>query len=104
MPAFPGDWMMGPSRFCHEGFCRLGSELYYHFNTMEWSWQPSSYDDVTYLLEQLRGHGPLVQQYIANMKYGIQAGMVRSTEQCEAGYYSFVNRFQKVSAFGEKGS
>ena len=95
--------MMGPSRFCSESMCRIGNDLYYHFNTKSWSWQPSTYDDVSYILEQVRGYKPMIEQYISNMKYGIAAGMARSTEQCEAGYYSFVGRFQKVSALGEKG-
>jgi hypothetical protein len=95
---------MGPSRFCAEAMCSIGSDLYYHFTTARWSWQPSTYDDVSYIIEQLRGHTPLIEQYISNMKYGIAAGMVRSTEQCEAGYYSFISRFQQVLALGEKGS
>ncbi len=102
--AFQGDWMMGPSRFCTEAICNIGIDLYYHFNIMSWSWQPSTYDDVSYIMQQLRGYKSLIEQYISNVKYGIAAGMVRSTEQCEAGYYSFVNQFQQVSTHGEKGS
>lgn len=94
---------MGPSRFCVESICRIGNELSYHFNTRSWSWQPSNYEDVIYLIQQLRAHKPLIEQYISNMNYGIAAGMVRSVEQCEVGYYSLINKFHKVSTLGEKG-
>ena len=100
---FKGDWMMGPSRFCSESICKIGIDLHYHFNSKSWSWQPSTYNDVSYIVEQLRGYKPMFQQYISNMKYGIAAGMTRSTEQCEAGYYSFLGSFKKISALGEKG-
>jgi hypothetical protein len=100
---FTGDWMMGPSRFCSEGICGIGQDLYYHFNTMSWSWQPSTYDDIIYIIDQLQGYKLLIEQYISNTKYGIVAGMVRSTEQCVAGYYSFVNNFRQVSSRGKEG-
>jgi len=94
---------MGPSRFCSEAICRIGRDLNYHFNTKWWSWQPSTYDDIIYIMEQLQGYKPLIEQYISNIKYGIKAGMVRSTEQCEAGYYSFIGHFQQVSLLGKEG-
>ena len=100
---YSGDWMMGPSRFCAEAICRIGHDLNYHFNTKWWSWQPKTYDDIMYIMEQLQGYKPLIEQYISNIKYGIKAGMVRSEEQCEAGYYSFVDRFQQVSLLGKEG-
>lgn len=95
--------MMGPSRFCYEAICDIGSDLHYHFNIKTWSWQPSTYHDVIYIMDSLRGYRQLIEQYTSNMKYGISAGMVRSTEQCEAGYYTFIGRFQKVAALGETG-
>ena len=103
MRFFKGDWMMGPSRFCSEAICRIGQHLNNHFNTETWSWQPSTYDDMVHIIEQLKGYKPLIQQYISNVNYGIKAGMARSMEQCEAGYYSFVNNFRQVSSLGEQG-
>ncbi|XP_028411285.1 uncharacterized protein LOC114533864 [Dendronephthya gigantea] len=100
---YAGDWMMGPSRFCTESICKIGDDLYYHFNTKAWSWQPSRYEDLVYIIEQLRAHKPLIEQYISNMKYGIAAGMLRSVEQCDVGYYSLLNKFQKVSTLGKRG-
>ena len=95
---------MGPSRFCAESICHIGSDLHYHFNILPWSWQPSTYDDVIHIIQQLKDYEPLIEQYLSNTKYGIKAGMVRSIEQCEAGYYSFIGRFEQVAALGEKGS
>ena len=94
---------MGPSRFCAESICIIGHELYYHFNNRPWSWQPKTLEDVDYVIEQLQAHRSLIEQYIINIRYGIAAGMVRSSVECEAGYYSFTRNFFKVYTLGSKG-
>lgn len=95
--------MMGPSRFCMELICDIGIDLFYHFNHEKWSWKPKTEQDVVYVLEQLQSYRPLINQYISNIKYGRTAGMVRSREDCEAGYYSFTRNFFKVYVHGSKG-
>ena len=42
-------------------------------------------------------------QYIHNLKLGIRAGMVRSTEECVAGINSFQRSYFQVFLKGEKG-
>ena len=101
---YAGDWMMGPNYFCWQPICSIGSDLGGHFNTKTYGFQPVKFEDVVFVINAIEKHGQSVTQYVANIKYGVKAGMVRSVEDCKSGLNSIKARFPNIAKASKTGS
>ncbi|XP_048583523.1 uncharacterized protein LOC5513995 [Nematostella vectensis] len=96
---YAGDFLMGPNLFCWQPMCSINSEI----RTTFLNFKPSTIADFELLREKLSLLNGTFHQYIANMRYGVQAGMVRSVEECKAGLDSWKREFLEISRRGPRG-
>ncbi|XP_031564576.1 uncharacterized protein LOC116299978 [Actinia tenebrosa] len=89
---YTGGWMMGPNFFCWQPMCSLGRELNGHLPLFA----PEKAEDIKQLERIFDGYKDTIYQYIDNLKLGIEAGMVRSVEECNAGLNSFKEIFREI--------
>eukprot|EP00794_Sanderia_malayensis_P009552 gene9552-10539_t len=101
---YAGDWMMGPNYFCWQPICYIGNDLRAHFGTSAKAHNPSTLEDVEFVIASIKKHGQSAIQYMKNMQYGVKAGMVRSVMDCQSGYNSIRSRFPKVARGSATGS
>ena len=99
---YAGDWMMGPNYYCIGMMCRIGSDLEDTFYE-KGGFQPLTISHVEKIKEILMKHKSVMEQYTANMMYGVRAGMVRAVEDCQSGRSAFQMHFPKISEKGEIG-
>ena len=100
---YAGDWMLGPNKFCWQPICYVGSDLKAHFTYEKWGIQPKTLSDLEFVFDHLKKLKVSSMQYIANVKYGVGAGFVRSEEECQDGLYSIQRKYREVSQNGPKG-
>ena len=93
--------LAGPNSFCWIPICSVGSDLRAHFKVG--SFQPKTYADVNTIIERLKQHEAAIKQYLANIQYGVKAGMVRAKEDCEAGMYALRRKFVSITQNGSRG-
>ena len=96
---FAGDFLMGPNLFCWQPICYLGRSIAHNLRYFK----PSTVDDVNFLRDKFVQVNKTLSQYVDNVRYGVQAGMVRSLEQCVAGLNSIRRRSVQVSLKGDVG-
>lgn len=96
---YTGAWMMGPNIFCWQPICSLGGELARHLPLFT----PKTVDDVKRLRTLFQGYSKTIYQYIENLKLGVEAGMVRSVEECQAGLDSFKEAYKQIVVKNETG-
>lgn len=96
---YTGAWLMGPNIFCWHPICSLGGELARHLPLFA----PQTVDDVKRLRALFQGYNKTVNQYIKNLKTGVNAGMVRSTEECKAGFNAFKQVYKQIDLHNESG-
>lgn len=96
---YAGDWLQGPNSFCWQPICSVG----YHIYNVLTYFRPLSIAHVEVLLKTLKDHKAAFEQYVSNIKLGVQKGMVRSVEECKAGYDSISRTYYNISLHGEKG-
>ena len=97
---YAGDWMMGPNLFCWQEICAHGYGVY---NGIGRHHKPYNFDDVKLIESKLKTHKAGFLQYIENMKMGVRRGMIRSTEECEAGLNAIKRRYLNTSRYNETG-
>lgn len=96
---YAGDWMMGPNHFCWQPVCYISNEIH---NTFVY-FRPYSLEEVETIKNHLENTKNGILRYIENMKMGIERGMIRSVEECEAGLNAIRRRFQNISLYNETG-
>lgn len=97
---YSGVFLMGPDLFCRQPICRVGySDIRYGLANL----RVKDLKDVRLVLGKMKLVGKTFSRYIKNMRFGVRAGMVRSTEECLAGIDSFKQSYFQVSVQGEKG-
>ncbi|KXJ22621.1 uncharacterized protein LOC110251997 [Exaiptasia diaphana] len=96
---YAGDWLQGPNSFCWQPICFVS----YHIYNVLTHFKPSSISDVELVLKTLKDHKAAFEQYVSNIKLGVQKGMVRSVEECKAGYDAISRSYYNVSLHGETG-
>ena len=97
---YAGDFLMGPNLFCWQPICNVGSsDIRYGLGNLH----PKDLSGVRLVLDKMKLVSQTFKRYIDNMKLGIEAGMVRSTEECIAGINSFKQKYLEVSRKGDTG-
>ena len=96
---YGGDWMMGPNLFCWQPVCYLPNNIY---NTFIY-FRPYDLLDVETIRKHLEDTRTGILRYIENMNMGIERGMVRSQEECEAGLNAVRRKYQNISLHNETG-
>eukprot|EP00111_Clytia_hemisphaerica_P016937 TCONS_00050225-protein len=99
---YAGDWMMGPDYFCWQSMCYVAQSLRYHFNPED-GFIPTKIADVEKIIETIKKMKDSYGVYRENIVRGVQAGMVRSVEDCQAGLDSFTNKYPNIVDQGAKG-
>ena len=97
---YAGDWMMGPNLSCWQEICAQGYGVY---NGIGRHHKPYNADDVKLIESKLKTHKAGFLQYIENMKMGVRRGMIRSTEECEAGNEAIKRQYLNTSRYNETG-
>ena len=97
---YAGDWMTGPNLFCWQPICEHGYSVY---NGIGRHHKPYNADDVKLIESKLKTHKAGFLQYIENMKMGVRRGMIRSTEECEAGNDAIKRQYLNTSRYNETG-
>lgn len=96
---YAGDWLLGPNIFCWSSICFLPLDLCKalpHF-------QPSNVGEMETLRDKLIEINQTFAQFVANMKLGVAAGMVRTVEECKAGLDGLRGAYRDVAVNGPKG-
>lgn len=97
---YAGDFLMGPNLFCRQQICFVGlSDIQKGLG----NFVLKNLDDVRLLLNKMKLVAKTFSTYINNLRLGVKAGMVRSTEECLAGINSFKRRYLQISLQGEQG-
>lgn len=96
---YTGDWMLGPDSFCYSLICYLAYDIYgsilYH--------KPYNLKDVELIRTKLLSNKMAIEQYIENMKMGIEKGMVRNVESCKAGIDALKQNYLQIALQNETG-
>ena len=96
---YSGDWLMGPNIFCWSSICFLPldvGEALHHF-------QPSTVGEMETLRDKLMEINQTFVQFVKNMKLGVASGMVRSVEECKAGFDGLRGAFRDIDVNGPTG-
>lgn len=96
---YVGDWMMGPDIFCWFPICMVPSEVgaaFKHF-------KPSTVSDVELLRDRFKELENTFNQFVENMRLGVDAGMVRTIEECKAGLDGLKGSYKDVALKGPSG-
>ncbi|KAK3717884.1 hypothetical protein QZH41_014888, partial [Actinostola sp. cb2023] len=96
---YAGDWMLGPNLFCWQPTCSVSYNIY---NAILY-YKPKILTDVELILKTIKNHEAVFDQYVANMKMGILKGMIRSKEECKAGYDALSRNYLNISLHNETG-
>ncbi len=96
---YAGDWMLGPNSFCWQAMCGLSFDINGNIGKMN----PRNYKEIEVVLKHMKDINATVMQYIANMKLGIQTGMVRTRIECTGGLNAVKAVYEKISDLGAIG-
>ena len=86
--------MLGPNRFC---YTEVIARLPFHFRAFLRKLSPETVKDMETIIEVLKGLGRGIQQYHANIKLGVKAGMVGSIEECRVGLDCISQVYPKIA-------
>jgi uncharacterized protein (DUF885 family) len=96
---YAGDFLMGPNQFCWQPICTMNAQIRY---TLRYH-KPNKTSDLFLLRDKMAEFNQTFAQYIENLKYGVNAGMVRSVEECKAGLDAIKRMFFKIALKGPQG-
>ena len=96
---YAGDFLMGPNLFCWQPICDISRQVHYALRY----YMPKEVEDLDVLKDKMALFNETFEKYMANTRYGIKAGMVRSVEECKAGLDAIKRMFFKVALGGPKG-
>ena len=96
---YVGDWMLGGDIFCWNPMCMVPAEVrssLVHF-------KPSTVAEMEKLRDKFKEIKQSFDQFVDNMKLGVEAGMVRTAGECKAGLDGFKNQFRNIDVNGPRG-
>jgi len=96
---YVGDWMMGADIFCWNPICMVPTEVQPAFK----HFKPSTVSEMETLKAKFKELNHTFVQFVENMKLGVAAGMVRTTEECKAGLDGLKNKYRDVAVNGPTG-
>lgn len=96
---YTGDWMLGPNSFCWQPICIIVNHVY----NMLMYFEPTNLSQMEFLLKTIKKFESAFDRYVENMKLGVTKGMVRSKEECKAGYDALSRTYFKISLHNESG-
>jgi len=97
---YAGDFLMGPNLFCLQQICDVGSsDIANGLGNI----RPKELDDLQLFINKIKLVAETFSTYINNLRLGVKAGMVCSTEECLAGINAFKRSYLKFSLQGEQG-
>ena len=94
-----GDFLLGPNVFCWQPICDIGSSL---SKTLPF-FKPSDTRGLETLIEKLAEVNKTFKTYTDNLRYGVEAGMVRSIEECLAGLDAIQRKYFNITLDGPSG-
>lgn len=96
---YGGTYLLGPNLFCWQEICNVGAQV----AIVGKLFKPKTTSELETFRDKLKMFNETFTQYQENLKYGVKAGMVRSVNECDAGYKSFVRHYPQVSRNGSNG-
>lgn len=96
---YAGDWMLGPNSFCWQVICYIP----FHIHNSLLYFVPTNLPQLKFLLKTIKDHKNPFDQYVENLKLGVTKGMVRSIEECKAGYDAISRTYFNISLHNESG-
>ena len=96
---YGGYYLLGPNLFCWQEICNVAGQV----AQVGEIFKPKTAKDLETFRDKLEMFNHTFTQYKENLKYGVAAGMVRSNEECDAGYKSFSRSYPQVASEGAKG-
>ncbi|KAL9986413.1 hypothetical protein ACROYT_G000558 [Oculina patagonica] len=97
---YAGYFLLGPNLFCWQPICNVGSS---DIGQGLGNFHLKELDDVRLFLNKMKLVEGSFSTYMNNTRLGVNAGMVRSTEECLAGINSFKQNYLQVSIKGKQG-
>ncbi|EDO28640.1 predicted protein [Nematostella vectensis] len=100
MNYYAGDYMLGPNLWCMmQPICTVGGEISANLRYF----RPNSTADLETLRNKLMEINSTFTQYITNLRYGVNAGMVRTVEQCKRGINGLTESYPSIAFKGALG-
>jgi len=99
MNFYAGDWMMGPTFYCKQPICNIGSDL----KAMLGSLKPENLKDVELIESKMKVHKEGILRYMENLKMGKLHGMVYSQEACVSGRDALKRKYLNIALKNETG-
>lgn len=96
---YTGFWLLGPDLFCWDRICRVGDLIDANLNFFK----PRNINDLELLKTRLMLVRKGFEDYIKNLQYGVEAGMVRPIEACRGGLQAITSKYPHIANKGEKG-
>lgn len=96
---YEGTWMLGPDYLCNHISCDIGT----HLKTIAKRFKPTSVDEVSLAIKWIMGFRDTFEQLQANLKLGVEAGMVQPREVCLASVDALEQSYPSLSENGPKG-
>jgi hypothetical protein len=96
---YAGDWLLGPNLFCWQPVCYMGYSI---FNALLYL-KPTDLQDAQIIKEKLERHETAINQYVSNMRMGVVKGMIRSVDECKAGFNAISRNYLNISLHNETG-
>jgi hypothetical protein len=99
---YTGSWLLGPNIMCSSDYmCKWFRR---HVSTSIFNVFPlKSLQNITKVREALEFYNKTVYQYMDNIRYGVQSGMVQSREACSAGLDAIKGEYNKVAELNASG-
>lgn len=94
-----GDFLLGPNVFCWQPICDVGSSLQRSLPFFK----PSDTSELETLIEKLAEVNKTFKTYTDNLRYGVEAGMVRSIEECRSGLDAVRRTYLNIAFNGPSG-
>lgn len=99
---YSGDWMLGPNHFCTQYICKIPYYISFGFAAMFYS-PAKSVKNVWIIRDILAGYNKTIYQYMANIRFGVSRGMVRSIEECLAGIDAIKGKYLNIARMNSTG-
>ncbi|XP_001632923.2 uncharacterized protein LOC5512641 isoform X1 [Nematostella vectensis] len=100
MNYYAGDYMLGPNLWCMmQPICTVGGDISANLRYF----RPNSTADLETLRNKLMEINSTFTQYITNLRYGVNAGMVRTVEQCKRGINGLTESYPSIAFKGALG-
>lgn len=96
---YEGTWMLGPDYLCNHISCDIGT----HLKTVARRFKPTSVEEISLAIKWIMGFRDTFEQLKANLKLGVEAGMVQPREVCLASIDALEQVYPSLLENGPKG-